>query len=48
VYTLLDIFNEIRQKAWAAQPTEFFAQARIDADGTLVVAYAKFLPHFRL
>ena len=36
VHTLLDIFNDIRQKAWAAQPAEFFAQARIDADGTLV------------
>jgi hypothetical protein len=36
VYTLLDIFNDIRPKAWAGQPDEFFAQARIDADGTLV------------
>lgn len=36
VHTLLDIFNDIRKKAWAGQPTEFFAQARIDADGTLV------------
>jgi len=36
VHTLLDIFNDIRKKAWAGQPDEFFAQARIDADGTLV------------
>jgi hypothetical protein len=36
VHTLLDIVNDIRKKAWAAQPDEFFAQARIDADGTLV------------
>jgi hypothetical protein len=36
VHTLLDIFNDIRTKAWAGQPDEFFAQARIDADGTLV------------
>ena len=36
VHTLLDIFNDIRQKAWAGQPEEFFALARIDADGTLV------------
>ena len=36
VHTLLDIFNDIRQKAWVGQPDEFFAQARIDADGTLV------------
>ena len=36
VHTLLDIFNDVRKKAWAGQPDEFFAQARIDADGTLV------------
>src|SRR6266404_298802 len=36
VHTLLDIFNDIRKKAWAGQPDEFFSQARIDADGTLV------------
>jgi hypothetical protein len=36
VHTLLDIFNDIRTKAWAGQPAAFFAQARIDADGTLV------------
>jgi hypothetical protein len=36
VHTLLDIFNDIRKQAWAGQPDEFFAQARIDADGTLV------------
>ena len=36
VHTLLDVFNDIRQKAWVGQPDEFFAQACIDADGTLV------------
>jgi Transposase DDE domain group 1 len=36
VHTLLDIFNDIRTQAWAGQPAAFFAQARIDADGTLV------------
>jgi hypothetical protein len=36
VQILQDIFNEVRVKAWAAQPAEFFAQARIDLDGTLV------------
>jgi Transposase DDE domain group 1 len=36
VYTLLDIFNDIRKQAWAGQPDDFFDQARIDADGTLV------------
>jgi hypothetical protein len=36
VHTLLDVFNDIRKQVWAQQPTEFFAEARIDADGTLV------------
>jgi hypothetical protein len=36
VHTLLDVFNDIRQTAWVGQPDAFFAQARIDADGTLV------------
>ena len=36
VHILLDIFNDIRIQAWAGQPDAFFAQARIDADGTLV------------
>jgi hypothetical protein len=36
VYTLLDIFNDIRKKAWAGQPNAFFEQARIEADGTMV------------
>jgi hypothetical protein len=36
VHTLLDVFNDIRQQAWVGQPDAFFAQARIDADGTLV------------
>jgi Transposase DDE domain group 1 len=36
VHQLLDIFNDIRKQAWTGQPDEFFAQARIDADGTLV------------
>lgn len=29
-------YDAVRQKAWARQPSEFFAEARIDADGTLV------------
>ncbi len=36
VHTLLDIFNDIRKKAWTGQPDAFFEQARIEADGTLV------------
>ena len=35
VYTLLDVFNEVRQRVWARQPAEFFAQARLDMDGTM-------------
>ena len=29
-------FDAVRKKVWARQPAEFFAEARIDADGTLV------------
>jgi hypothetical protein len=36
VRTLLDVFNETRLKVWAQQPAEFFDEARIDMDGTLV------------
>jgi hypothetical protein len=36
VHTLLDIYNEVRQRVWARQPAEFFAEARLDMDGTMV------------
>ncbi len=36
VQTLLDIFNDTRVQVWAGQPADFFAQAKIDLDGTLV------------
>jgi hypothetical protein len=36
VDTLIDIFNEVRQRVWARQPASFFDQARVDMDGTLV------------
>jgi hypothetical protein len=36
VHTLLDLCKDIRVNAWAGQPDAFFAQARIDLDGTLV------------
>lgn len=36
VQTLWDVFHEARRKVWAQQPAEFFAEARIDVDGTLV------------
>jgi hypothetical protein len=36
VRTLLDVYHEARQKVWARQPAEFFREARVDMDGTLV------------
>jgi hypothetical protein len=36
VYTLLDVINQTRLKAWANQPRSFFDRAVIDMDGTLV------------
>jgi hypothetical protein len=36
VHTLIDVFNTVRQRVWARQPAEFFEQARIDMDGTMV------------
>ena len=34
--TLSDVFHQVRRKVWAQQPAEFFAEAKIDVDGTLV------------
>jgi hypothetical protein len=36
IHTLQDVFHDVRLRAWAEQPTEFFRQAIIDMDGTLV------------
>jgi hypothetical protein len=36
VRTLLDVFHEARRKVWAQQPADFFAEAKVDMDGTLV------------
>src|SRR3984893_2811703 len=36
IYTLLDVINDTRLRAWATQPRAFFDQAVIDRDGTLV------------
>jgi Transposase DDE domain group 1 len=36
IYTLLDVINDTRLKAWANQPRAFFDRADIDRDGTLV------------
>jgi hypothetical protein len=36
VLTLMDIFNGTRSRVWSEQPPEFFEEAILDADGTLV------------
>lgn len=36
VNVLQNVFNETRLKVWRQQPDEFFDEARIDADGTMV------------
>jgi Transposase DDE domain group 1 len=36
IHTLQDVFHDIRIKAWASQPKEFFERAVIDMDGSLV------------
>jgi hypothetical protein len=40
VETLQDIFDQTRLKVWKQQPAEFFDEAVIDADGTLVATGA--------
>ena len=36
VRTLMEVFNETRLQVWQRQSTEFFEEAQIDMDGTLV------------
>jgi hypothetical protein len=36
IYRLQQVFNAIRAKVWRRQPEEFFDEAVIDADGTMV------------
>jgi Transposase DDE domain group 1 len=36
VMTLMDAFNQVRLRVWAQQPSEFFEEAILDADGTIV------------
>jgi hypothetical protein len=36
IRALQDVYHETRIKVWARQPREFFAEARVDMDGTLV------------
>jgi hypothetical protein len=40
VETLQDVFDQTRVKVWKQQPPEFFDEAVIDADGTLVATAA--------
>jgi hypothetical protein len=41
ILTLMDIFNETRLRVWGQQPPEFFAEAVLDADGTIVATDAE-------
>lgn len=41
VVTLMDTFNQTRLRVWAQQPPEFFRQAILDVDGTLVATGAE-------
>jgi hypothetical protein len=34
--TLEDVFHQTRQQVWRSQPADFFDQARLDVDGTMV------------
>ena len=36
IRVLLDVYHDTRIKVWARQSSEFFDEARIDMDGTLV------------
>ena len=40
VLDLMDIINKTRVRVWKQQPAEFFAQAVIDADGSIVATDA--------
>jgi hypothetical protein len=40
IETLQDVFDQTRKKVWREQPSEFFDEAVIDADGTLVATGA--------
>jgi hypothetical protein len=36
LHALQEAYDEVRLKVWSQQPAEFFAEARIEADGTMV------------
>jgi hypothetical protein len=41
IETLLEAINEVRLGVWRQQPPDFFAQAVIDADGTMAPTYGQ-------
>jgi len=41
INALMDAFNEVRPRMWSRQPEEFFDEAKIDADGTLVGTFGE-------
>ena len=41
LFLLQEVFNETRLKVWRQQPAGFFAEAVIDADGTMVETYGE-------
>jgi hypothetical protein len=41
VETLMETINEVRLAVWKRQPAEFFAQAVIEADGTMAPTYGQ-------
>jgi hypothetical protein len=41
VLTLMDILNDARLRVWAQQPPEFFAEAVLEADGSIVPSDAE-------
>ena len=41
VVTLMDVFNEARLRVWGQQDADFFAEAVLEADGTLVATDAE-------
>jgi Transposase DDE domain group 1 len=41
VMSLMDIFNRARLRVWGQQPSEFFDEAVVDADGTIVPSDAE-------
>jgi hypothetical protein len=41
IYTLLDVYDEVRLKVWSRQADSFFDEAIIDMDGTLVETSAE-------